>query len=75
MAGWLGFSGGAYNGGMPLLKWIAKEVKMAISFIDVLTFIKDLISDGDKLAKFKEVIEDVKELINDIKAVVELIKK
>jgi len=48
---------------------------MAISFIDVLTFIKDLISDGEKLAKFKEVIEDVKELINDIKAVVELIKK
>jgi len=40
---------------------------MAISFIDVISFIKELLADPDKLAKFKEIIADVKELISDIK--------
>lgn len=47
---------------------------MAISFIDILTFIKDLISDPEKLNKFKEIIADIKELINDIKDVIAAIK-
>ena len=50
------------------------EITMAISFVDVLAFIKELISDSDKLAKFKEVIEDIKELINDIKDCVAFFK-
>lgn len=47
---------------------------MAISFIDILTLIKDLISDPEKLNKFKEIIADIKELINDIKDVIAAIK-
>ena len=40
---------------------------MAISITDILLLVKELISDGDKLAKFKEIITDLKELIKDIK--------
>lgn len=40
---------------------------MAISFVDVISFIKELLADSEKLAKFKEIIADVKELISDIK--------
>lgn len=47
---------------------------MAISFIDIITFIKDLIADPEKLNKFKEIIADIKELINDIKDVIAAIK-
>lgn len=47
---------------------------MAISFVDVLAFIKELISDNDKLAKFKEVVEDFKELISDINDCVAIFK-
>lgn len=47
---------------------------MAISFVDVISFLKDLIADADKLNKFKEVVADIKELINDIKDVVAMIK-
>ena len=48
---------------------------MAINFIDLIALIKEVISDNEKLNKFKEVVEDIKELINDIKDVVEIIKK
>ena len=47
---------------------------MAISFVDILAFIKELISDSDKLAKFKEVVEDFKELISDINDCVAIFK-
>ena len=40
---------------------------MAISVSDVISLIKDLVSDGDKLSKFREIISDLKELIIDIK--------
>lgn len=48
---------------------------MAFNIIDLITLIKEVISDNDKMGKFKEVIGDIKELINDIKDVVELFKK
>lgn len=44
-------------------------------FIEVLTFIREIITDEAKMAKFREVITDVKELIYDIKDVVEFFKK
>ena len=47
---------------------------MAISFIDVISFLKDLIADTDKLNKFKEIVADIKELIDDIKEVVAMVK-
>lgn len=47
---------------------------MAISFVDVLALIKDVISDNDKLAKFREVVADIKELICDIKDCVAFFK-
>lgn len=47
---------------------------MAISFIDVISFFKDLLADADKLNKFKEIVADIKELINDIKDVVAMVK-
>ena len=40
---------------------------MAISIIDIIALVKELISDGDKLEKFKEIVADLKELICDIK--------
>lgn len=40
---------------------------MAITFIDLISFIKDLLTDPEKLSKFREIISDIKELINDIK--------
>lgn len=47
---------------------------MSISFVDVISFLKYLIGDSDKLNKFKEVIADVKELINDLKEVISMVK-
>ncbi len=47
---------------------------MAISLIDILALIKELISNTEKFAKFKEIIADVKELISDIKDVINLVK-
>lgn len=47
---------------------------MAINFIDLIALIRDVISDNDKMSKFREVVEDIKELINDIKDVVALFK-
>jgi len=44
-----------------------KEKIMAISITDILALVKELISDGDKMSKFKEIITDLKELIKDIK--------
>ena len=40
---------------------------MAISIADIIVLIKELISDENKLRKFKEIVSDVKELIHDIK--------
>ncbi|HIS88945.1 TPA: hypothetical protein IAA87_05950 [Candidatus Avigastranaerophilus faecigallinarum] len=47
---------------------------MAVSFVDILAFLKELITNQEKLGKFKEIISDVKELIKDIKDVIALIK-
>ena len=40
---------------------------MAISITDILLLVKELISDGEKMSKFKEIITDLKELIKDVK--------
>ena len=47
---------------------------MAISFIDIISFFKDLLADPEKLNKFKEIVADIKELINDIKDVISMTK-
>ena len=38
--------------------------------IDIVDFIKEIVSDEQKMAKFKEVVTGIKELIADIKDVV-----
>lgn len=43
--------------------------------IEVLAFIREIITDDKKMEKFKEVVADIKELIYDIKDVVEFFKK
>lgn len=43
-----------------------------VSYFDIIVFIKDLVADDGKFAKFKEIISDVKELVSDIK---DLVKK
>lgn len=48
---------------------------MAINFFDILAFIKELISDNEKMGKFREIIMDIKELIYDIKDVISFFKK
>ena len=48
---------------------------MAINILDIISLIKEVISDNEKMGKFKEVVEDIKELINDIKDVIEIIKR
>lgn len=48
---------------------------MAVNATNILTFIKEIIGNEEKMGKFKEIIKDVKELISDIKNVIELIKK
>ena len=48
---------------------------MAINIMDIIGLIKEVISDNEKMGKFKEVVEDIKELINDIKDVIEIIKR
>lgn len=44
-------------------------------FIVIINFIKEVIADEAKMAKFREVIADIKELIADIKDVVNFFKK
>ena len=46
-----------------------------MNIVEVLKFIKEIISDDEKMAKFKEVVNDIKELVYGIKDVVELNKK
>ena len=46
-----------------------------MNIVEVLKFIKEIISDDEKMAKFKEVVNDIKELIYDIKDVVGFFKK
>lgn len=43
---------------------------MAISVSDIIGLIRDLVSDGDKLAKFREIISDLKELVADVKGLI-----
>ena len=43
--------------------------------IKLIDFIKDIISDENKMVKFKEVVTDIKELIYDIKDVIGFFKK
>lgn len=40
---------------------------MKLDILEIVTFIKELIGNADKMAKFKEIIADIKELIEDIK--------
>lgn len=44
-------------------------------FIEILNFIKEIITDETKMAKFREIVADIKELIADIKDVVNFLKK
>ena len=46
-----------------------------MNIVEVLKFIKEIIADDKKMAKFKEVITDIKELVYDIKDAVEFFKK
>lgn len=48
---------------------------MTINFFDIFSFIKELVSDNEKMGKFREIIGDIKELINDIKDVVGFFNK
>lgn len=48
---------------------------MTINFFDILSFIKELVSDNEKMGKFREIIADLKELINDVKDVVGFFNK
>lgn len=48
---------------------------MTISIVDIIAFLKELISNPEKMEKFKEIVDDLKELINDIKDAVKLIKE
>ena len=43
-------------------------------FLELIGFIKDIISDEAKMNKFREVVTDIKELISDIKDVVNIFK-
>lgn len=44
-------------------------------FVEVLGFIREIIADETKMAKFREIVNDIKELIYDIKDVVGFFKK
>ena len=46
-----------------------------IKFVEILNFIKEIIADEAKMAKFREIVADIKELIADIKDVVNFFKK
>ena len=46
---------------------------MKISFVDIITFLRELLSSPEKTDKFKEIITDVKELVTDIKDTVSMI--
>ena len=44
-------------------------------FVEIVDFIKEIIADENKMAKFREVISGMKELISDIKDVIGFFKK
>ena len=44
-------------------------------FIEILNFIKEIITDEKKMTKFREVVTDIKELISDIKDAANFFKK
>lgn len=45
-----------------------------VKFLELIGFIKDIISDETKMNKFREVVADIKELISDIKDVINSFK-
>lgn len=44
-------------------------------FVEILNFIKEIITDEAKMTKFREIVADIKELISDIKDVADFFKK
>ena len=44
-------------------------------FAEIIEFIKDIIADEAKMAKFREIVADLQEVINDIKDVKNLFDK
>ena len=44
-------------------------------FVEILNFIKEIITDEAKMMKFREIVADIKELISDIKDVSNFFKK
>lgn len=46
-----------------------------MKFIEILAFIKEIITDDNKMTKFREIVADIKELVSDIKDVVGFFKK
>lgn len=50
------------------------EFIMKISLVDIIAFLKELLSNSEKSDKFKEIITDVKELVTDVKDTVSMIK-
>lgn len=46
-----------------------------MKLIDILSFIKELIADNEKMGKFREIVADIKELISDIKDAAGFFKK
>ena len=48
---------------------------MAINIADFFGLIKELISNEEKMAKFREIIADIKELINDVRDISDSFKR
>ena len=44
-------------------------------FVEILNFIKEIITDEAKMMKFREIVADIKELISDVKDVADFFKK
>ena len=44
-------------------------------FVEILNFIKEIITDEAKMMKFREIVADIKELISDIKDVSNFFRK
>ena len=47
---------------------------MAVNNVELINLIKELITNSDKMAKFKEIISDFRELVIDIKDLIKNIK-
>ncbi len=44
-------------------------------FVEILNFIKEIITDEAKMMKFREIVADIKELISDVKDVSNFFRK